>query len=137
MRLIARAEQNNLGLMVKLEKKGFDSAVVKAVVSTLTDRNLLNDERYAELWLRARLKKKPQSPKTLFFSLLKRGIDKCTSKKALEKVIDPDTEYTLLLKYTETLKNDMISEKRNFSLRAHLKHESFSPETLERYFDSL
>ena len=136
LRLIARAEQNSLGLMAKLERKGFDTAVIREVISGLLDRGLLNDERYAELWLRSRLIKQVKSPNWLLFSLKKRGIDRNSSAEALEKVLDPDTEYTLLLKYMEKLENTKaFKDKKDFSLRTLLKHEGFSIETLDRYFN--
>ena len=131
-KLIARAEQNSFGLTVKLEKKGFEAAVVKEVISGLLNRGLLDDERYAALWLRSRLGKRVQTPKTLLFSLRKRGIDRHSSQKALDLVLDPDTEYALLLNYIETLEESKIS-----SLRTQLKHEGFSVDSLTRYFDNL
>ena len=54
-RLIARAEQNSFGLAAKLERRGHDTRAVKAVISVLSDRNLLDDARYAERWILSRL----------------------------------------------------------------------------------
>ena len=130
LKLIARAEQNSVGLMTKLEKKGFKTDVIRAVVSGLLERGLLNDERYAELWLRSRLKKKAQSPAWLLASLRKKGIDRYSSSKALEKTLDPDTEYAFLLKYIERRGMPAIGDK------AKLKYEGFSKEVLDRYFDN-
>jgi len=136
LRLIARAEQNSLGLTAKLERKGYDSAAVKAVISGLIEQDLLNDERYAELWLCSHLKKCAKSPKWLQVSLQKRGICHNFAIKAIKKVLDPDTEYSLLFKYIEGLQNSENSEDRNtVSLRSHLKYEGFSSETLGRYFN--
>jgi len=130
-KLIARAEQNSFALSAKLDKKGFETAVVKTVISGLLDRGLLNDQRYAELWLRSRLGKKARSPRILLLSLRKKGIDRHSSQKALDKVLDSDTEYTLLLKYVETLEESEIS-----ALRSLLKFEGFSLESVTRYFDN-
>ena len=138
LKLIARAEQNSFGLAAKLEKKGFQPAVIKTVISGLLDRDLLNDERYASLWLRSRLKKKAQSPKTLLTSLRKRGIDRHSSKKALEEILDADTEYALLLKYIEAPENSKLAGKGDkfYRLRLQLKYERFSVESIDRYFDA-
>ena len=134
LRLIARAEQNSLGITAKLEHRGYSSAVVKAVVSCLVARNLLDDERYAELWLRSRLAvKKGYSPQALLAGLCKRGISKSSSRKAMNKVLDPETEYALLLRYIE---NGKFQEDNNtFSRKAQLKYEGFSTESLDRFFD--
>ena len=134
LKLIARAEQNSAGLSTKLELKGFDSVVIKTVISDLMNRGLLNDERYAALWLHSRLAKQVQSPKWLLLSLRKRGIDKHSSLKALEKTLDPETEYTLLIKYVEKLEKTSKNKKQP-PLRTLLKYEGFSVESLDRYFD--
>jgi regulatory protein len=133
MRLIARAEQHSLGLTAKLERRGFEAAVANAVVSRFLDQDLLDDGRYAELWIRPRLSyRKTPSPRWLLSSLRKRGIDRATAGKALEKALDPETEYALLLSYLEKARLPQ-GEKARF-LRAHLKNEGFSYSALERFF---
>ena len=134
LRLIARAEQNSLALTAKLERRKFDADVARAVVSRLLEQDLLDDGRFAERWVRSRLAvRKPPSPQGLLAALGKRGIDRKSSLKALDKVLDSQTEYELLLKYLE--RTQFPQGKRIFSLRAQLKHEGFSSAALDRYFD--
>ena len=134
LRLIARAEQSSLGLTAKLERRGHGSPVVKAVVSRLVERNLLNDERFAKLWVHSRLSYgKAQSPLWLRVSLGKKGIDRTLSVKAVETLLDPETEYALLLKYLE--KAGISDGKNENYLKTQLKNEGFSFEVLERYFE--
>ena len=135
LRLIARAEQNSLGLAAKLERRGFDAVVVKTVISRLFGRNLLDDGRYAGLWVRSRLAlKKAPSPQWLLAALRKRGIDRNVSLKAIDAVLDPQTEYELLLRYMEQAR--FPRSKMAFSLRAQLKYEGFSSAVLDTYFDN-
>jgi regulatory protein len=135
LRLIAHAEQNSRTLTVKLLKKGFDADVIKEVVSRFLDRNLLNDTRYAELWIRSRLSgRKKLSPLWLLGSLGKKGIDKKSSQKALENVLDEETEYSLLLNYVE--KMDIAKSKVTWVMKKQLKKEGFSPEALDRFYSS-
>jgi len=134
LRLIARAEQNTLGLTAKLERRGYSSSVVKAVVSRLLDQDLLNDERFAKLWVNSRLSYgKAQSPFRLRVSLGKKGIDGDLSLKTIRGLLDPDTEYALLLKYLE--KAGISNDKTGSFLKAQLKNEGFSYEVLDRYFN--
>jgi regulatory protein len=136
LRLIARAEQNSAGLSCKLKRRRIDAAVIQAVVSRLLEQNLLDDGRYAELWIRSRLAiKKTPTPQWLLAALAKRGIDKKASLKALNKMLDEETEYTLLLKYLE--RGRFPGEKKEFFLRGHLKYEGFSPAILDRYFEEV
>ena len=135
IRLIARAEQNSLGLTAKLERRGFQSIVVKEVVSRLLDQNLLNDARYAELWIRSRLSGvKKLSPLWLLSSLAKKGIDKKSSQKALEKVLDLETEYALLINYME--KSGFPKIGTAYTRRAQLKKEGFSYDVLDKYYSA-
>ena len=134
LRLIARAEQSRLGLTAKLERRGYDPSVIKTVVSRLLERNLLDDERFAKFWVHSRLSYgKAQSPLWLRASLGKKGIDRNLSLKAVESLLDPETEYALLLKYLEKVG---ISDNKNDSfLKTQLKNEGFSYEVLDRYFE--
>ena len=134
LRLIARAEQHSLGLTAKLERRGHDAAVARTVVSGLLDRNLLDDTRYAELWVRSRLSaKKALTPRWLFASLAKRGIKRVFSQKAMNTVLDEEAEFTLLLRYIK--KAGTLNGKGVISLKKHLKNEGFSLAVIERYLN--
>ena len=133
--LISRAEQNSLGLRFKLERKGYDAALVQEVINRLTEKNLLNDERFAELWIRSCLARKRPSPLWLRVSLEKRGINSELALRAIKKVLDDETEYALLLKYIE--KMDISREKEPGYFKNQLKFEGFSYEIINKYFDSI
>ena len=134
LRLIARAEQSSLSLTAKLEKRGIEIAVAKTVIALLLDRKLLDDARYAELWVRSCLTRKTPSPLWLLASLGKKGIDRDSSRSAIQKVLDEETEYTMLLKYIE--KMDILDKNgAKGGLKAHLKYQGFSIETITRFFD--
>ena len=134
MRLIARAEQRSWGLTVKLERRGFDSACVEAVVSHLAENDFLNDERYSEIWLRNRLSKrtgKPLSPRRLSGMLRNRGINRDIAVSALQKALDCEGEWTLLQRFLAK----KAPPETTYSLRTLLRTEGFSPEVLNRYFE--
>ena len=133
LRLIARAEQSSSLLAVKLEKRGIDPSIARQVTSGLLDRKLLDDERFAECWIRAHLgRKKAPSPLWFLASLEKKGIDRQTSRNAISKVLDEDSEYSLLLRFIETM--DILIKKTSL-FRTKLRHEGFSPEAINRFFD--
>jgi regulatory protein len=133
LRLIGRAEQNSLALAIKLEKRGFEAVVAKEVILRLLDRNLLDDARYAELWIRSRLScGKKLSPLRLLSSLAKRGIDRESSQKALKNALDPEAEYSMLLNYVK--KSNTSKKEKTWIQKSKLKMEGFSPAVLDRYF---
>jgi regulatory protein len=132
LRLIARAEQNSFGLSAKLECRGFNARAVKTVISALLDRDLLDNGRFAERWVRSRVKSgKAVSPRWLLASLGKKGVDRKSSAGALERALDSETEYALLLKYLD--KTGL--NKNAGELRPRLKFDGFSPTVLDRYFN--
>jgi len=134
LRLIARAEQNSAGLLVKLEKRGVDPSVARQVISGLLEKKLLDDERFAEYWIRAHLRgKKPLSPLWFLVSLEKRGLEMRISLDAIGKILDEETEFSLLLEYIE--KMDVRFKRNSGYLKAKLRRERFSSEVIDRFFD--
>jgi regulatory protein len=134
LRLIARAEQHSSGLAAKLEKRGVDSSIARQVISGLLEKKLLDDERFAEGWIRAHLRgKKALSPLWFLVSLEKRGLKREISLSAIDKILDEETEYSLLLEYIEKI--DLHFKENKGFLRTKLRHERFSPGAIDRFFD--
>jgi len=135
LRLIARAEQSVAGLTAKLEKRGIDPSVASQVISGLLDKKLLDDQRFAECWIRAHLRgKKMPSPLWFLISLEKRGIKRGISLGAIDKILDEETEFSLLLKYIEKI--DIRFKENSGFLKPKLRHERFSSQIIDRFFDS-
>jgi regulatory protein len=135
LRLIARAEQSSSGLTFKLEKRGIDPSIARQVISGFLEKKLLDDERFAESWIRAHLRgKKALSPLWFLVSLEKRGIKGEISLNAIDKILDEETEFSLLLKYTEKI--DLYFKENPGFLKTKLKHERFSSEVIDKFFDS-
>jgi SOS response regulatory protein OraA/RecX len=134
LRLIARAEQNVAGLTAKLEKRGVYPSIALQVISGLLEEKLLDDSRFAERWVHAHLwVKKALSPLWFLVSLEKRGISREICLAAINKVLDEDTEYSLLLKFIGRM--DALTKETGL-LRTKLRREGFSPEAINRFFDS-
>jgi len=137
LRLIARAEQTCLGLTRKLEKRGHDSACVRNVISQLCESALLDDRRYARLWLDNRISRQSSSPRRLLIALSARGIDRDDTAFALKEALDDDAEFLLLKRYAEKLQrkrklnNDDGDDAR--SLKYLLKSEGFSSLAIQRF----
>jgi regulatory protein len=136
--LIARAEQHAAGLSLKLQKKGYCKAEIRSVVEALSEEGMLDDIRYARLWIESRIKRKSPSPRELISALCGKGINRNTADAALKGVFDGGEEtYTgelsLLKRFAE--KNGLSADSYDGSLRQKFRNEGFSTEVLERYFD--
>jgi len=137
LRLIARAEQCRKGLAGKLEKRGHDAACIAEVISVLSEKKLIDDRRYAQLWLESRLRF-TRSPRRLLSSLCARGIERDTAESALKAVFDEEAELALLSRYVK--KHSRKAGRKNSGadtkpLRFLLKSEGFSHRAIARFLD--
>jgi regulatory protein len=136
LRLIARAEQCTHGLALKLEKRGYDRSCINTVITELSEQNLLNDRRFAQLWLESRMRL-TRSPQRLLASLCRRGIDRKDAESAFRTVFDEETELSLLKHF---IKKNFLKARRGKeadtarSLKYMLNNEGFSPQAIRRYF---
>jgi regulatory protein len=122
-RLIFRAEQSCSGLLTKLRARGYTKAAATSAVEKLIEQNLVDDERFARMWLSARLRKrKVESPRILQVRLHAKGIPSTIAASALETVLDRDTELDLLRKY--------IAQSPETPTKDKLRREGFSLEAI-------
>ena len=139
-RLISRAEQTQTGLSLKLKKRGHDNACISIVLSRFLENNLINDERYAERWLRSQLFRKSgnvKGPRQLSAALLNRGISREVLKEVFNKVLDEEAEFTLLQRFLMKNKAKIATTSADaaYYLRNRLRHEGFTAPIINRYFD--
>jgi regulatory protein len=139
--LIARAEQTRLGLTRKMERKGMDTAHIRAALDYLEGIGIVNDERFAELWFEAKIRRVSSGrpgklcPRKLLGSLLGRLIPADIAHKVLKSVLDSEAERTLLSSYIAGTFPDF--DKDNFSIRQKLKEAGFSSSAIRAYWEDL
>jgi len=141
LRLIARAEQNTFNLTRKLEKRGHDPVCAHAAISRLCGQNLLDDRRYACLWLESNINSRTSSPRRLLSALNARGINRDDAKAALSKVLNNEAEAALIHRFSEKLKRKKNKTGFDGDNKRHLsylfKSEGFSYQAVQRFlFDS-
>ena len=141
LRLIARAEQNTSGLSQKLLKKGYDAACIQAVIEKLCETGLLDDCRYARLWLESRISCQASSPLRLLVSLRTRGINCHDAESALKETLDDEAELQLLHRFVQKYKRKHAQKGDDESdsgqtLKYFLRSEGFSSQAIQGYFDN-
>jgi regulatory protein len=136
LRLIARAEQCTAGLSRKLEKRGHDRTCVNAVISRLSALSLLDDSRYACLWLESRLRL-ARSPRRLLISLCARGIDRDDAQAAMKKVLNEEVEISMIARFVKKYAKKAGGKEEDIarSLKHVLKGEGFSQAAILRFLD--
>ena len=149
LRLIARAEQCLFGLSRKLERRGHEPVCVRAVIARLSELELVDDRRFARLWLETRLAR-TGSPRRLLAALCGRGIDRDDAESALKTTLDTETERRLLARFVHKRRRlrQYRGERANAgaatgprtediqrSLRFALRGEGFSLAAIRQFFD--
>ena len=136
LRLIAMAEQCSFGLTRKLERRKFSPACISAVVSRLCELKLIDDRRFALLWIESRLRL-VRSPRRLLSSLCGRGIDRDDAEAALKAVLDEETELALLTRFAKKRlrKAGRKGEEGERPLKYLLRSEGFSPQAIKQFLD--
>jgi len=138
LRLISRAEQCTAGLARKLKKRGCDDACADAVISHLCELGLLDDSRFARLWLESRLRL-AHSPRRLLSALCARGIARDEAEAAIKTVLDEDAENAMLAKFAARFAKKHArkfageSEDVTRKLKYLLKSEDFSQAAIRRF----
>ena len=85
--IISRREHSKKELKDKLQKKFDASNVIDEVIEKLISNNLVNDERYAEMYTTIR-KRKGFGPKRIEYELSARGINNSISSNAIYEAGD-------------------------------------------------
>ena len=136
LQLIARAEQTAFGLSRKLQKRGYEPDCINAVIAQLCELNLLDDRRYARLWLESRISRQASSPRRLLAALRSRSIDRHDAEAALRETLDDEAERQLLEHYVQKLRRKgKYGDDDSAALRYTLKSEGFSPLSIQCFFD--
>jgi regulatory protein len=106
-------EHSELELSNKLIKKGFESSLAHEVIDRLVAKNLVNNARFADVYVNAR-KRKGFGPKKIFFELKQRGIQENISDKAL---FNDSNDW-------QTLATNVFSKKFTNGVSSDLKEKS-------------
>lgn len=82
--IISRREHSEKEIREKLYKKFNDHKVSELVVTSLIEKGLVNDHRFAEMYIIAR-KRKGFGPKKIAYELLAKGVSDNISSQALNE----------------------------------------------------
>jgi regulatory protein len=114
--LIGRSEQYRHGLYAKLVSRGFSREAVTAALDRLEAAGSLSDRRYAEVWVRSRLRTRPEGPVRLKAALAAKGISSSVAARAVDSVLeeldDQDSEKSLRRAWEKLSRRSGITEAK-------------------------
>lgn len=103
--LLARAEQYRAGLEAKLLARGLSRDACRAALDRLVLVGLLSDKRYAGSWIRQRVRRSVEGPRSLSAALSRKGVERHAIAEALGEELDGERRQETLLSMLRALAN--------------------------------
>ncbi len=111
LELLGRREHTAFELARKLRERGFSQIAAALALGDLQEAGYLDDRRYAEAWVRSRLKRRPEGYPRLAAGLARRGVDRETILSVLEAMFtDEESEKALAAATEKILRRGNIEE---------------------------
>jgi len=83
--LLAMREHSVGELRQKLQRRSYDPDVIEEVLEELQRLDYVNDDRFAEVWIRSRIRRHPEGPALLMAGLVKKGVSRSTAEDAIRQ----------------------------------------------------
>jgi regulatory protein len=128
IRLIAIREHSRFLLSLKLRRREFGESAIRVVLDRFESMGLLDDERFAVLWLEARIGSKHEGRAKLLAALLGRGVSREIAERALGKTLLEESEIEALRRFAEKAHIDVA--KLDEKARRALRSAGFSGKTI-------
>lgn len=124
----------------KLADRRFPAETAAAVISDLTRLGLLDDERFARLWVRSRLNSRPRSGFLLALELARKGVSRNIIDSALKEALGPESELdsarSLARRQAPRYRFDPPDSARR-KLEAYLARRGYRRELIEEAMEGL
>lgn len=140
-RLLARRHHSTSELRNKLSKKKYAKEIIDKVLSEFTDKNILDDEKFAVAFLEEKSVKKKIGINKLKAELFKKGIPRDIIERVL-LTVDPELSYIQALelarkKISSLSQKDTDQRKLHAKVYAFLSSRGFESEIIMRVFNEL
>ncbi len=122
--LIARSEQCVFGLSRKMERHGFSRNASKLALQRLVSFGLVDDKRYARLWLRSRIARGCDSPRRMLAALVGKGVPQAIAQIEIRDACPPGREAMLIERFIK--KRGVPGDGGAGMLRQYLRSAGFS-----------
>lgn len=132
---LARRDHSRLEIIEKLQRRGFDPAIVSSVVKGLEAENYLNDRLFAITWAQKAMEQKHLGPLALRTGLQMKGIDREVADEVLQRIYGGGEEESCaakaIRKWLGGIKGASSAGFRS-RLASYLSRKGFTPEVIEK-----
>ncbi len=134
--LLSYRERTVKEMKDRLFKKGFDNDVVEQTINYLLEKDLINENRFAEQWIRSRINNHPRGRRLIYKELLKKGLNRSLIDSSLNKYLSFEQEIkmseTLIKKWLRKHKEE---DRESLKLKNYLSNKGFSYDIINKTTD--
>jgi regulatory protein len=128
LRLISLREHSRFLLSIKLRRRECSQSSIAVVLDRLQNIGLVNDERFALMWVESRVASKRECRAKLFGGLLSRGVSRDIADRVLGLAVDEHSEIERAKKLIEKLKRG--ASKSDEAIVKKLRASGYSEKTI-------
>ena len=131
LRLLAVRARSERELFDRLKRKGFDQRVAAAVIASLSEVGLIDDESFARAWAEERVRLRPVGPRRLRQELLAKRVDDDIATRVVDETFREHSELDLARRVVERkarVSGGVDGGKRRARLHSLLVRRGFSYE---------
>jgi regulatory protein len=140
LRLLTYRERSRKELRDKLAEKEYSPEAVAATIEKLERLELIDDEKFARLWVNSRVNFKPRAAWLIGRELREKGIDPEISGRVLDEIIPPERERAAARELAERRVRHYRGEPTETARRklfSYLARRGFSSETIRECLEDL
>jgi regulatory protein len=104
LKLLSYRDRSEAEIQQHLQQKGIPKEVVASVIARLRRSDLVNDKRFAQLWVENRAEFRPRSKRALAYELKEKGIDRTAIEEMLENFDNDAAAYDAAHRYVRKLR---------------------------------
>ncbi len=140
LRLLTYRERSRKELRDKLAGKKYSPEAVDATIAKLEHLDLIDDEKFARLWVNSRVNFKPRAAWLIGRELREKGIDPETAGRVLDEMIPPERERAAARELAGRRVRHYQTEPPETARRklfSYLARRGFSSETIRECLEDL
>jgi regulatory protein len=120
----------------RLRKKDFSEEVIKAVVDFLLENDYLNEDRFAEMWIRSRKNHHPRGRKLIYKELKNKGVNQKIINSALNQHLSSQEELEMAKYLMEKwLRRRTEEDSSSYKLKNYLANKGFNYDLIYQITD--
>ncbi|SIQ07050.1 regulatory protein RecX [Halanaerobium kushneri] len=135
-KLLSYRERTIKEIEDRLRKKDFSEVVIKEVVDFLLENDYLNEERFAEMWIRSRKKHHPRGRKLIYKELKDKGVNQRIINSALNNYLSDQDEREMANHLKDKwLRRRTEEDSSSYKLKNYLANKGFSYDLIYKITD--